>query len=330
MATARAPATADDAEDEIQPVFEQYPAAEWKVGNFRIRFPVCSIQETGGNRIVERERPYRDGAKLDDTGSKAKRWQIDTLFENSINEPDLTSGTSIGPLYPDRLNDLLTTFDIHETGDLTIPTRGKVRARAESYTRNERESDRDDATLQLTFVEDNEDNVGAAQFELPTVEASARRIAEVCNFSAQSEGMWDGSLADLREFGSELEGLATAPGEVVNDIDTQASIVINTSNQVERTFTREDQENRDLLADPELSRTQRSLEESKDMAGRSRAEGRDGRSRLKPYLVPMPSDLFAVAASLGQPVGDLVAINRDVDPLFLPANTIIMVFESLT
>lgn len=307
-------------------VFEQYPVGTWKVGSLpALKFPVISIQETGGNRIVERERPYRDGAKLDDTGSKAKKWVLKVQFENSIVEEGL-DGTKL--LYPDVLNELIASFDIHETGDLTVPTRGMVRARAESYSRDEVQDDRDGATVTFTFCEDNEDNVGNQQFEQLNIDASARRLSEQTVFSATSEGMWSTSLADVNEFASELEGFANFPGDTVADIDSQASIVIGATNRVGRAFSRETEENNNLLNDPELSMTQRKLEETKDMAGRSRGEARQGRPRPVPFFVNGDTDLFTIASRLGQLPEDLISINPGVDPLFVPARSVVNVLEA--
>jgi len=306
-------------------VFEQYPIASWKVGSLpELKFPVLSISETGGNRIVQRERPYRDGAKLDDTGSKAKGWQLTVLFDNGIEEEGLDPST---PLYPTILNELIASFDIHETGDLVVPTRGRVRCRAETYQRDETEGERDEARVVFTFTADNEDNVGAQQFEQMTINASAVRLAEQTTFSATSEGMWSTSLEDLNEFASELEGIANFPGDTVSNIDSQCGIVVGAANRVGRAFTRENEKNRNLMNDPELSMTQRKLEETKDMASRARAEAYKGRPRMVPFFVEGDTDLFSIAASVGQSSIDLMEINPGQDAFTVRKGTVIKVLE---
>jgi hypothetical protein len=307
-------------------VFEQYPVASWKVGSLpELKFPVLGISESGGNRLVERERPYRDGAKLDDTGSKSKKWGLRVCFDNGIEEEGLDPSKL---LYPDVLNEMIASFDIHETGDLIVPTRGRVRVRAESYQREETESERDEAIVTFTFSEDNEDNVGANQFEPMSIHASANRLTEQTVFSATSEGLWGTSLADLNEFASELEGLANYPGDTLANIDSQCSIVIGAANRVGRAFTRESEENRNMLNDPEMSLTQRKLEETKDMAARARAEAYKGRPRLVPYYVIGDTDLFTIAAQLEMAAEDLIEINRAVDPFNVPKGITIDVMES--
>lgn len=312
-----------------QEVFEQYEVCSWKVGNRQgiLKFPVTSIQETGGNRIVERNRPYRDGAKLDDVGSNATKWQVEAIFENSLmtGEPDLDQSR---PLYPTILNEIIDSFRIHGTGDLVLPTRGKVRARAESYTRTESETERDYAKLTLTFCEDNEDNVDAQKFQQRQVNASARKLTEQTEFDAQSEGGWSTSLADLREFGSELEAFANLPGSSRADLDSQVGIVSSTVASVLRTSENSARENGfDALQDPEGSRAQRKLEETNDVAGRSRAQPRAGRPRLVPYRVDAGTDLFTIAAQLGQSVIDLLDVNPSLDPNWIPPGTVIRIFE---
>lgn len=307
-------------------VFEQYPVASWTVGRLPpLRFVVLSISEGGGNRIVQRERPYRDGAKLDDTGSKAKTWNITALFDNGITEEGLDESKL---LYPTVLNEMISSFDIHETGDLVVPTRGRVRCRAETYQREETETDRDDARCVFTFVEDNEDNVGSQQFEQMTINASSIRLAERTTFSMTSEGVWSSSLAELNEFASELEGIASFPGDTVANVDSQCSIVIGAANRVIRAFSRENEENMDLLNDPELSMAQRKLEETKDMVSRATAEAFKGRPRIVPYFVQNDTDIFTIAASLNQNSMDLMDINPGVDAFYIQKGSVINVLES--
>lgn len=307
-------------------VFEQYPVASWKVGSLpALKFPVSKISESGGNRIVKRERPYRDGAKLDDTGSNAKQWTLTVVFDNGVDEEGLDESK---PLYPDVLNELIASFDTHEAGDLVIPTRGRVRARAESYQRDETESERDEGVVSFTFTEDNEDNVGSNAFEPMSINASANRLTEQTVFSATSEGAWGTSLADLNEFAGELEALANYPGDTVANIDSQVSIVIGAANRVGRAFTRESEENRNMLNDPQMSLTQRKLEETKDMAARARAEAYKGRPRLVPYFVTGDTDLFAIAALLNMAAEDIIELNRAIDPFNVIRGTTVNVMES--
>jgi prophage DNA circulation protein len=306
-------------------VFEKYVVASWQVGNYpALRFPVLSISEGGGNRIVERERPYRDGVKLDDTGSKGKTWSVRVCFENSIVEEGLDQSTQ---LYPDILNQLIASFDFHEPGELILPTRGFIAARAVDYQREETFDDRDSATVTFTWKEDNQDDVGNLQFEQYNANASARRLGQQTFFSASSEGVWSSSLVDLQTSASQLEAYANYPDDTMADIDTQSAIVIGASNRVIRAFSHQNDTRRNRLGDPELSTTQRQLEATKDMAGRARAQAYRGRPRQVPFVPKGTTNIFAIAAMLRQKPEDLLAINPSIDPLYIAGGSVVNVLE---
>jgi hypothetical protein len=207
--------------------FKEYGPATWTVGGTKLGFPVFSIDEEGGNRIVLHERPRRDGAKLDDTGSKPRRFSFEAIFDNgllALPDAELTLNDINGglQLYPDVLNAMCDSWDFHDTGDLFVPTRGKVRARAETYTRNESANIRNFARVRFTFVVDNEDSLDATAFTPPSVSASAISVAKVMEEEAEKSGAWDGSIADLMEFANNIEGLANAPGDFLADVEAQA------------------------------------------------------------------------------------------------------------
>jgi prophage DNA circulation protein len=306
-------------------VFEKYPVASWKVGNYpALRFPVSEISEEGGNRIVPRVRVYRDGAKLDDTGSEAKIWNVRVCFENSIEEEGLDAAT---PLYPDVLNQMIASFDIHETGELILPTRGFITARAVKYSRLETSDERDGAVVSFTWQEDNEDEVGNLQFEQYNANASAKRLGEQTVFSATSEGVWDTSLADLNELASDLEAYANYPENVVANVDSQAVVVIGAVDRIVRALTDQTDDGDNRLGDPELSNTQRKLEELRDMAGRSRSEAFRGRTRLVPFFVRSQTNIFNIATKVNQAAEELILINPSIDPLRIAAGTTIKILE---
>lgn len=308
-------------------IFEQYPVASWQAAGLApLAFPVASINESGGNRIVERERPYRSGAKLDATGTKAKKWSVRVSFDNGITEPGLDTGKL---LYPTVLNELLAAFDSQETGDLVLPTRGSLRVKAESYMRDESKDNRDSAEVTFNFVEDNEDHVGGSSFALPSVQASARRLAEKTRFSATQQGAYSTSLADLNEFAAGLETIANAPSSTLADLDSQAGIVISACNRVLKAFAGQLRTSRrrgnDPLNDPDASHTQRSLLELADCAGRSRNDALAGRPKTSPYRVTQGTDLYTVATKLDTDAQRLIQLNPRVDPLFVPVGTILTV-----
>lgn len=312
-------------------IFEEYQPAQWRAApdEPRLAFPVLDVQEQGGNRIVERDRPYRSGAKLDDLGDKAKRWTIKAVFENSIQEPGVAAVNGDKALYPTVLNELIDSFDrFHDLpGDLSVPTRGWVRARLETYGRNEQYGERDSAELTLTFVEDNEDRIDARSFTAPTVSANARRLSEITTFDAQSGGIWDDDTQSLEAFASDLEAVANAPGETQQEVDQKAGATIGSTNRILRAFSTPGRGGRDKLRDPESSSTYRKLQSTKEIAGRSRQEARRGRPPLVTVVFERRQSLVTVAAMFGQDFADLLAVNPQVDdPLHIPPRTPVKVF----
>lgn len=309
-------------------VFEKYPPAQFTVAGRTFAFPVVRISESGGNRIIERERPYRDGAKLDDTGSKAKRWTLDAIFENTILEKDLTAINGGLALYPAVLNDLIFQFDVHETGDLIVPTVGKQRVRAESYSRTESMDERDCATVSFVFCEDNEDSVDFRSIQAPTANANARRLSQSTDLDVQSVGAWSDSLADLSETMADLEDVANAPGEVAQDVNSDAQRIRGNARRADRTFSEASRPGRNLFLDPQNSRGPRKLTRQQDMAAREANMSRRGRPKLIAVVFAEDTTIFRIAAFVGQDPVDLIAVNPDLDPFFVPALSLVKVFAT--
>jgi prophage DNA circulation protein len=296
---------------------EALPAAKWAPdGGVAFTFPVERIKQNGKRRNVKRERPYRNGAKIDTTGREATVWNLTVCLENSIQEKGVPDGGTQF-LYPTVMNKFLEAFDLDTTGDLTIPTRGVVRAKFDSYDIEESPELQDGAKLTLVFIEDNEDRLDATTITAPTANASLRTLVDQTVFSAQSDGAWDGSLADLNAFAANLEAIANFPGDTVTDLDNQAGIMVSATNRVGRAFSDPSRDGRDTLNDPESSQTQRKLHQTRDIAGSARRT----REKYTSLVFDTPRSLFVIAADLGQIADDLLALNGGLDPFFIPAGT---------
>lgn len=312
-------------------VFENYPPMQFTVAGLTLAFPVLRIQQTGGNRIVERERPYRDGAKLDDTGSKAIRWTVDALFNNSVivgtqGEAQINAINGGIPLYPDVLNLLIVNFDFHETGDLVVPTTGPARARADSYSRTETFEERDQAIASFVFCEDNEDSVDFRSISAPSGGANGARLAATTELDTQSIGSLSDALTSLQTSLLELEDFVNAPGDAAQDIEAAALRVEGSARRANRTFSEAGRPGRDLFLDPANSRASRKLAIAIDLAARERNTARRGQPRLTQVVFRNATTIFRIGAVLGQDPGDLIGINPDIDPNFIPAGTLVKVF----
>lgn len=318
-------------------IFEQYAVCSWKVkGEDALVIPVERIEESGGNRIVSRERPYRDGAKLDDTGAKPKQWVLSCSFFNGHTEPGMPNPDATGAsetLYPDHLNKVIASCDKHETGDLILPTVGKRRCRAESYRRVEEYTERDAASVTLTFTEDNEDGVTASSFTAPSVRAVSRSLAEATVFDLEEAGLGGDLAGDLEEFASDLEGLAAAPGEFVGDLEAKAKSIEDSCERIEAVHTQAVNtvtgEVATLLTSPQNSAGLRHLRKLRDTVARAVGERVASAPKIVPKVFTVPKSIFGVATELQQDADKLMQINPQIeDHLLIPANTVIKVFDS--
>ncbi len=309
-------------------IFHKYPTASWRVGDGEpLFFPVTQITETGGNRIIPQERPFRDGAKLDDTGSKPRQWSFGAVFNNSLQEA-VQNGV---PLYPQRLRQLLRSFDVHETGVLVLPTIGKVRARAQDYTRTEAPEEQDTGRLDLVFVEDNEDALDRAVLNPPAVVSTLLKLSEQTQFTAQTQGVWNEDLKSLREVASEIQGLMLAPGRSVSDLGTVVRAHRRALQSVIDTASDESQLSGGLLGDPRGSELNRQINILLDREAQAEDERSSSRPRTKGFTIDVEvTSLYEIAARLGQDLTELLELNsaRVDDPFMLTRGEVIRVFES--
>lgn len=300
-------------------VFEQYGPCRWVCRGNDVSFPILSIKEQGGNRIVEHKRPFREGAKLDDTGAEPFVWTITGVFENSLQESGLRQDE---PLYPDTLNRLIRSLSVHETGNLYLPTRGAVRARPKNWDRSESNELRDYATLVITFVEDNEDAVDRAALKEPSASGSLKRLAEKAKFSAAKAGTF--SLGDLQAAAEDLQNLMQAPGRAIDDVTRAIEKVKNICKRTLRVMSQETQRISQFVSAPEESDLARQLSELMDVAAGAELQRNSGTTRAgltRTYVVPADTDLYTIAAALGVDPTLLADLNFLPDPLWINAGT---------
>lgn len=312
-------------------IFEKYPPAQFSVAGITLAFPVLRIQQVGANRIIERERPYRDGAKLDDTGSKAIRYTLEGIFNNSIiigsqGEAQINAINNGLPLYPDVLNLLIAIFDIHETGNLVVPTVGTQRCKAETYSRTEVFDGRDQSIVSFTFCEDNEDGVDFRSISAPSGGANGKRLAATTELDTQSIGSLSDAITEVQSSLLDLENFVNAPGNVALDIEAAALRIQGSARRADRTFSEAGNPGRNLFLDPQNSRAPRKLTVAADLAARQANEARRGQPLLTTVVFRNDTTIFRVAAVIGQDPADLISINPELDPFFIPKGTLVKVF----
>lgn len=316
-----------------QNLFENYPVASWQCGGSpTVRFPLIGeVTEVRTNRIVRQTRPYRRGSKLDSTGAGEREFNVVALFNNTILERGLENNPRA--LYPFMLRELLAAFDTQQTGTLTLPTVGSVRCRAEKATRVESVAERDQATVSLTFIEDNEEALASASFALPSARATVAKAAAQTVFSIQREGgVADDDVFTLRQRATDIESLLLAPGRAVADLESQAR-------SLRWQLRRNRDTQRQLAADlgiggteePRGSEFHRNSIRLEDTLGKAGDEKFASRPRIKTFVVDVSrTSLFELAARFKQDAGELLDLNseRVPDPFALEQGDVVRVFDT--
>lgn len=295
-------------------VQSQFAISSWTVAGKRIAFPIKGDELDGGNRIIRFQRPYRNGAKLDDTGSVERVWKITVEFNNTIQEPGLDENIAI---YPDLMFLLLKSFDEHETGDLVVPMDGKVRARAETYHRDNPAEYIDFSVVTFTFVEDSEDGVTTEAFANPTVSGRNIRLIQKTQFSAMQDDTWSDQVAELTELGSDLEGIINAPGRAVDDAQARANAEAGVVLRVGATAQAAAGGNRDAGTGGTSQRTELSLLEVQENAAQVNASRQASLPARRNYLVKETRTIYDISSELGQPVDALLDLNPTIENPFV-------------
>jgi prophage DNA circulation protein len=306
-------------------IFEQLPMCVWEVTGYRIPIPVKKVSARLGNRIVQRARQNRDGAKLDDTGMLPTTYALEVDFYNGCSEEGMPSDD----MYPGLPNYLEKSLKVHETGNLWLPRHGKRRCRLETIESVETFDERDMAAMVLNFTEDNEDAVNSNLFAAPSARSVARRLAELTTFSAEQNGVsLSDSGAGIAELANEVETLINSPFEYLGDLQAQAERVKSSAARALDVYTDRTTQLGELLSAPPGARAVRGLVELRDKAARVVEEKQSAMPRLVPYVVPSQRSIFDIAVQFEQDPVALLGANPQLgDPLAIPERTVVKVFE---
>lgn len=323
------PVPPPDAAPVTEDAWEKLPLGSWTVpGKSTFEFPVEEISEDGGNRLVFRARPYRRGVKIDSTGGKEKTWVLECLFSNEANAFDERVDINT-PLYPDVMNAIVASFDVQETGDLVIPTKGKKRCKAHAYKTQEKTDERVAARVTFTFVEDNEDSVDAASFTSPTMRGSGGFTAQTAQFDSKQIGIWNGSIAQLLEIVNEFNGILNLPKSLLDDVRSNANAIIRTVQDLLTTFSDEGEEALLMFTDPSSARLARRLNRLMDaLSGAIYETGSATQPKTGSVAYAIDYSIFDIAALVKQDGQKLIELNqyRIEDLLHIEAGTEVLIF----
>lgn len=309
-------------------VFESLPAASWQAdGKDPIAFPVLTVRERMTRRVTPRRRAYKTGAKLDGTGRDHLVWELESLFHNGNDEVDTPTD-----LYPDHLEKLLTSLEADETGTLTLPTRGPVRAKLKEWARTDAAEPRDAAKVDFTFWEDNEDTQVQTGFNKPSAKSSSQPTSQEATEALESAGAYSEDVGSLEELASGLESLANAPDEYLSQLEQQANQVIAAGDRIVRAFSNAASsaanEVTKLITDPENSRAGAVVKKLMDLAGSARV--RVGARVVVSKTYPRDLSVFDVSVDAGQSSDDLIALNPQLPDLyFIKAGTPVRMYQDV-
>lgn len=315
--------------DVVDPVFRAYPTAKWEVGGKTWTFAVEQLAEGRSNRLAKHRRLYRDGARIDGTGANERTWEISTSF---FNDGDQEGGIDGAAQYPDNVNGICDSFDTHETGTLTLPTRGPRRCCAESYSRTEKSGERDAAECRFLWVEDSEDDDAVAAYQEPSAKTLVRPASDEAVAACEAAGVVSEDLASLADLANDLVAMAEFPGEFVADMDAKGRALVARAEAVEQAFAQAGTEGVNeavtLLADPGSSLAGRRLRELGDTAARVAGDVAGGGVRVVGRTFSTTLSIFDIATELGQRAPELMTLNSSLPDLYeIPAGTVVRVFD---
>jgi hypothetical protein len=312
----------------VSEIFENTIPCAYEVAGRRLAFSVYSITEDGSNRLTPRKRVYRSGSLQNSTGAEADAWTLEIRFYNGQREP----GVPTNP-YPQDVGKLRTLCKIQETGTLHLPTRGPVRVRPAHWRRTETAERRDYASVEVTFDEDSEEPFDEAALTVPNARSAAKTIAKQTTEALMAEGIYSDDVASLEQLAGELEALALAPSDFVDDLEQKSQELVDTVARIEAAFATPlipfgAPGPRALLRAPSAAHVGLLLRALVEMAAAA-ASAVPGRRAPVPRYYKVDVSIADVAVDLDQDMNDLMGLNSSLPNLLrIVAGTPILVRPS--
>lgn len=317
------------AEDEEQ--FAKWALLTWEVEGTRHLVPAVTIKRTHHNRLAPHKRPYRKGARHDNTGPDPVAWEVGVLSGATVHAffPQVPES-----FYPSGIKALELSADREDTGTLFTPY-GEKRCKLQDVTTtwSRTENGVDAQQTMFVWVEDNEDDTDLSAFEPPTARvAGDQQVDTFLGFAAQA-GAGAGDFFDaIKEGMRELKALANYPGETLAQTVARVSTITNAVKSTYDAYrsapTAGAATMSALLNDPLAGPALRKLEEIVDTACKA-AEEEAKRSGSKPRTLKYYDrtvSIFEVAVDVSQGATDLMRLNPALDPYEIKRGTPVTVF----
>lgn len=314
------------------------PPASYQADGFpEIIIPVDGIDENGALRVARRARPWQPGVKLDHTGHDADKFTLKMLWSNDVEEPGID-----GPIWPDKLEELIRQFKSGKTATLNLPWKRGIRVKPTTWSRSATATDnRGGELVTLNFETDNEDDLDREAFAAVTVKATLQGTVEEAVFDLESAGMsgvlapttfdadspfGGGSIEDITELAANLVGLLNAPGEYAQAILHQATRLRRATETVMSAFSTTTP-GRDQMNDPTGSSARLKLLELLELAGSAELEARAALPRTRTITTDRDTDIWTIASERGQNARQLMSINGAIEDFgAIPRGTPVLVF----
>ena len=295
---------------------------ELSPGSFdNIIIPVQRVQVSTGSAAARHKFPHRPGQRIEYTGREPITGSITAAYFPGIEEASF-AGVE---LWPDELEDLRRRVQEQRSGELIVPTIGRIpRAKVdivETYSFEAREG----AFVELRFEEDSVDDFA------PLMLASARgklgQTAAVADAALAGAGISVGDLgsdADGNLFTSLANFAANIQGNLDRIQDDLAKPVRQLANLVARVGSL--LETVTALGSPEDWPVRNALAELRDVAQQSVDDAMRQARTLRTYTVAAPTTLAHVASEVGNTVGELLSLNAVADGNRLDRGDELLVF----
>ncbi len=279
-------------------------------GYGKIRVMLKSLVQAGGQRLVARARPFRPGVKYDTTGPTDDTYEVEMLFTNDLEEPGVTDDGG-APMWPDRLEDILKMLKSGLTMTFNSPFERGLRVKCHPWRRSANaEDNRGGELLTCTLLSDNEDNVDREALVRPSVRSGMSRRVEEAQFEAESQGVWDGSLADLTRFTSDLIATANSPGQAMSQVAAAGATVARCIEMVRQNFS-SGGDGHDQFSEPESFLLRMQLLEVDEQSSRAEEEARESKPKTRYHYPTRTTTIWKIAASLKQSSQLLIDLNGD-------------------
>jgi hypothetical protein len=316
--------------DEDIEQFARWPPITWTVGGVTHQVPAQTLRRIFGNRLAKHVRPYRKGARHDNTGPDPVGWEIGLIAGRNAHAfyPQIPAD-----YYPNGIKALELSFELEETGTLMTPY-GERRCKASSgnTTWSRADAGVDAQATSLVWVEDNEDDTELASFDPPQARtAGPDQVDSFLGFAAQV-GAGAGDFFDsLKEASRSLKELANYPGDTLAQWTARVSTITGAVKSTYEAYasapTRAANTMSALLNDPLAGPALRKLEQIVDSACKAAEEEakRSGKARtIKRY--DRVVSIFEVSVDVSQSATDLMALNPTLDFYEIPRGFPITVF----